>query len=315
MVAERHHHDHDHHAHSHGHAHHHAPASFGTAFAIGTLLNLVFVAVEALYGVLGNSMALLADAGHNFSDVLGLVMAWVAYMLAKRRPSPAFTFGLGKSSILAALFNALLLLVAAGGIGWEAVQRLVHPEPVAAGTVMAVAALGIVINGATAWLFAAGRKGDLNIHAAFVHMLADAGISAGVVLAGLVISLTGWLWVDPVVSLLVNLAIVWGSWGILRQSLTLVLAGVPKGVSLGQVKQFLGGQPGVKEVHDLHIWPISTTETALSCHLLMPAGHPGDAFLRSVAAGVKEHFGIGHPTFQIETDETVKCPFAPDEVI
>lgn len=306
---------HDHH-HDHSHAgHSHAPASYGRAFAIGTVLNLGFVVVEAAFGFLGNSMALLADAGHNLGDGLGLVMAWGAYVLSQRRPSANYTFGLGKSSILAALFNALLLLVAVGAIAWEAVQRLIHPEPVVAGIVMVVAAVGIAINGATAMLFAAGRKGDLNVHAAFMHMMADAGVSAGVVIGGLIIAMTGWLWVDPVVSLVVNAVILFATWGILRQSLTLAVAGVPASVDIAAVKRQLAELPGVAGVHDLHVWPLSTTETALSCHLVMPGGHPGDAFLMEAGSELKEHFGIGHPTFQIETDPKLQCPLAPDEVV
>lgn len=313
------HHDHDQAGHGHagheGHSHSHAPASFGRAFAIGTALNIGFVVIEVIYGFISNSVALLADAGHNLGDALGLVMAWVAYVLARRLPSGGYTFGLGKSSILAALFNAVLLLVAVGGIGWEAVQRLFHPQPVEAGIVMVVAAVGIAINGATALLFVSGRKGDLNIHAAFMHMIADAAVSAGVVVAGLVILYTGWLWVDPAVSMIVNVAILWATWGILRQSLTMALMGVPASVDLPKVKAFLGGLPGVAEVHDLHVWPLSTTETALSCHLVMPAGHPGDGFLLKAAEELKSSYGIGHPTFQVEVDQGVACPFAPDEVV
>lgn len=308
-----HHHEHAHEGHHHGHGH--APASFGTAFAVGTALNLGFVVVEAVFGFLSNSVALLADAGHNLGDGLGLVMAWVAYVLSQRRPSESFTFGLGKSSILAALFNSVLLLVAIGGIAWEAIQRLFHPEPVTAGIVMAVAAAGIAVNGLTALLFASGRKGDLNVHAAFLHMLADAGVSAGVVAAGLVMMLTGWLWVDPAVSLAVNALILWMTWDVLRQSLALAVAGVPEGVDLRQVKRSLAGLPGVSQVHDVHVWPLSTTETALSCHLMMPGGHPGDTFLQEAGHKLKHDFGIGHPTFQIEVDPSVPCPFAPDEVV
>lgn len=311
-----HHHDHDEGHHGHAHAGHvHAPDNFGKAFAVGTALNLGFVVVEAVFGFLGNSVALLADAGHNLGDGLGLVMAWGAYVLSRRRPNAAFTYGLGQSSILAALFNALLLLVAVGAIAWEAVQRLIHPEPVVAGVVMAVAAVGILVNGATAMLFASGRKGDLNVHAAFMHMMADAGVSAAVVVAGLVISLTGWLWVDPVVSLAVNAVILFATWGILRQAVTMAVAGVPHSVDLAAVRRHLAAMPGVSDVHDLHIWPLSTTETALSCHLVMPAGHPGDAYLVAAGAELKQRFGIGHPTFQIETDPTHQCPFAPDEVV
>lgn len=316
MSAHPHDHHHDEHGHDHGAlGHSHAPASFGAAFAIGTALNLGFVAVEAVFGWLSNSVALLADAGHNLGDGLGLLMAWAAYVLSRRRPSQTYTFGLGQSSILAALFNALLLLVAVGGIAWEAIQRLFHPEPVTAGIVMVVAAVGILINGGTALLFASGRRGDLNVHAAFLHMVADAGVSAGVVAAGLLILLTGWLWIDPVVSLLVNALIVWMTWGVLRQSLTLAVAGVPASVDLPEVKAHLAGLPGVSNVHDLHVWPISTTKTALSCHLVMPGGHPGDAFLMAAAEGLRNRFGIGHPTLQIETDPDGQCPFAPDEVV
>lgn len=311
-----HHHDHDEGHHGHAHAGHvHAPDNFGKAFAVGTALNLGFVVVEAVFGFLGNSVALLADAGHNLGDGLGLVMAWGAYVLSRRRPNAAFTYGLGQSSILAALFNALLLLVAVGAIAWEAVQRLIHPEPVVAGIVMAVAAVGILVNGATAMLFASGRKGDLNVHAAFMHMMADAGVSAAVVVAGLVISFTGWLWVDPVVSLAVNAVILFATWGILRQAVTMAVAGVPRSVDLAAVRRHLAAMPGVSDVHDLHIWPLSTTETALSCHLVMPAGHPGDAYLVAAGTELKQRFGIGHPTFQIETDPTHQCPFAPDEVV
>lgn len=291
------------------------PASFGRAFAIGTALNLGFVVVEAVAGVISNSMALLADAGHNLGDGLGLVMAWGAYVLSKRRPSAAYTFGLGKSSILAALFNAVLLLVAVGAIAWEAVQRLITPQPVVAGIVMVVAALGILVNGATAMLFASGRRGDLNVHAAFMHMMADAGVSAAVVVSGLVIAWTGWLWVDPVMSLAVNAVILIATWGILRQSMTLAVAGVPASIDLAEVKRHLAGMQGVSDVHDLHVWPLSTTETALSCHLVMPDGHPGDRYLVAAARDLKERFRIGHPTFQVETDPQHACPFAPEEVV
>lgn len=304
--------DHDH---AKGVGHTHAPAAFGAAFAIGTALNLGFVAVEALFGVFSNSVALLADAAHNFGDVLGLVAAWIAYILSKRHPTQSYTFGLGKSSILAALFNALLLMVAVGGITWEAIQRLINPAPVVATTVMVVAAVGIVINGATALLFASGRKEDLNVHAVFTHMIADAAVSAGVIAAGLIISITGWLWVDPLTSMLVNIAIVWGTWSILRRSLSMAMAGVPEGTDLGDVRDFLMNLPGVKDVHDLHVWPLSTTQTAMSCHLLIPTGYPGDKYILDATRELKEKFGIGHPTFQIEIDEAVACPFAPDHIV
>jgi cobalt-zinc-cadmium efflux system protein len=310
------HHDHGHdagHDHHHG-GHTHAPASFGRAFAIGITLNTAFVLIEAVYGVSSNSMALLADAGHNLSDVLGLVIAWIAAVLVKRAPTNRFTYGLRGTSILAALFNAIFLLVSVGAIGWEAITRLAHPEPVAEITVMIVAAVGIAINGGTALLFAAGRKGDLNIRGAYLHMAADAGISFGVVVAGLVILLTGWLWLDPVVSLLIVAAIVWGTWGLLRDSVAMSLDAVPGNIEPGEVKRFLLGLPGVSEVHDLHIWSMSTTEIALTAHLVMPSGHPGDKFLLSTCEELREHHRIAHSTLQIERDGAV-CPLAPAHTV
>lgn len=311
--------DHEHgadHGHQHGPGGHvHAPASFGRAFAIGIGLNTAFVLIEAGYGIASNSMALLADAGHNLSDVLGLIVAWVAAVLSKRPPSGRYTYGLRGSSILAALFNAMFLLVAVGAIGWEAILRLFKPEPVAGTTVMIVAAIGILINGFTAWLFASGRKGDLNIRGAYLHMAADAAVSAGVVVAGLVILLTGWLWLDPVVSLAIVAVIVGGTWGLLRDSLALSLNAVPPGIELEAVRSFLAGQPGVAGVHDLHVWPMSTTDTVLSAHLLMPGGHPGDAFLMQVAEELQHHHGIGHVTLQVETDPNTGCKLEPDHVI
>jgi cobalt-zinc-cadmium efflux system protein len=304
--------DHDHHGHDHDHAHRHAhahghvhlPATFGRAFAIGIALNLGFVIVEAGYGIVANSMALLADAGHNLSDVLGLCVAWLATVLARRRPSARFTYGFRASSILAALFNAAFLLVAVGAIAWEAVLRLADPSGVeiAAPTVMAVAAVGIAINGATAWLFARGRERDLNIRGAYLHMLADAAISAGVVLSGLGMLLTGWTWIDGAVGLAVCAAIVWGTLGLLRESVALSLAAVPAGVDAKEVRAFLASQPGVAGLHDLHIWALGTDQTALSAHLVMPAGPPGDAFLGAICAQLRARFSIAHATIQIETD-------------
>ena len=293
----------------------HAPANFGTAFAIGIALNLAFVAVEFVYGVLANSMALVADAGHNLSDVLSLAIAWIASVLARRPPSSRLTYGLGGSSIVAALFNAVLLLVAVGAIAWEAILRLFHPEPVASGTVMIVAAVGIVINGATAWLFASGRKGDLNIRGAFLHMVADAAVSAGVVAAAAVILLTGWLWLDPLTSLVVVGLIVWGTWGLLRDSLAMSVSAVPAAIDPEAVRRYLESRPGVAAVHDLHIWPMSTTETALTAHLVLPGGHPGDEFLMQATTELKRRFGIGHTTLQIEVSAETACQLAPDHVV
>ena len=309
-------HDHQHHhGHGHGHGHHHAPASFGTAFAIGILLNGGFVAVEAAFGFLSGSMALIADAGHNLGDVLGLAIAWGAAVLSQRRPAGRFTYGFGSSSILAALLNAVLLLVAIGAISVEAIRRLIHPEPVPGLTMMIVAAVGILINGITALLFARGRKNDLNIRGAFLHMVADAAISAAVVVAGLVILSTGWEWLDPAVSLLIVLAIGIGTWGLLRDSVTMSLQAAPPGIEPEDVAALLRAEPGVAAIHDLHIWPMSTTETALTVHLLMPTGHPGDARLLAVSARLRERFGIGHATIQIETDAATLCALAPDEVV
>ena len=288
--------------------HDHAPADYGRAFLIGIVLNLAFVAIEAFYGLLANSVALLADAGHNLSDVLGLLLAWGAATLSKRKPSAHFTYGLRRSSILSALFNAVFLLVAIGAIAFEAVQRLGDPQPVAGRTVMAVAAVGIVVNGVTAWLFARGSKHDLNIRGAFLHMTADAAVSAGVVISGLLILQTGWLWLDPATSLIIVAVILVGTWGLLRRSVNMALDRVPEHIPPADVITALQSLPGVTRVHDLHIWSLSTTDVALTCHLVMPAGCPGDAFLRSVGDLLHDRFEIGHSTIQVERDDRVSCP-------
>jgi cobalt-zinc-cadmium efflux system protein len=307
---------HDHGGHPHDHsAHAHAPASFGTAFAIGIALNLGFVVIEAVYGLLSNSVSLLADAGHNLSDVLGLGVAWLATVLARRAPTARFTYGMRGSSILAALFNAVFLLVTVGGLSWEAIRRLGAPEPVAGKTMMAVAAIGILVNGVTAWLFASGRKDDINLKGAFLHMASDALVSVGVVAAGLLILLTGWLWIDPIVSLVINGVIVWGTWGLLRDSVGMSMAAVPAQIDPAAVRTFLSARTGVVDVHDLHIWPMSTTENALTCHLVMPNGHPGDAFLHELAGDLAQRFRINHTTVQIEVDQHLACALAPDEVV
>ncbi len=312
-------HDHDHHhghgGHAHGPGHVHAPANFGRAFAIGFCLNAAFVVAEVVFGLASHSVALLADAGHNLSDVLGLLVAGGAHLLARRAPSGRFTYGFGSSSILAALFNAVFLLVVIGGLSWEALTRLAHPEPVAAYTVMAVAFAGIVVNGLCAWLFAAGQKGDINLRGAFAHMLADALVSAGVVAAGLLILVTGWLWLDPAVTLVVNAVIVYGTWSLLRDSSVMAMGAVPPGIDAAAVRGFLAARPGVTALHDLHIWPISTTETALTVHLVMPGGHPGDVALMACCAGLRDRFGIGHATLQVEVDEATACVLAPDHVV
>ncbi|MBY0383058.1 MAG: cation diffusion facilitator family transporter [Xanthobacteraceae bacterium] len=309
-------HDHDHDGHDHAHhGHSHAPADFGRAFIIGITLNVGFVVIEAVYGFLANSTALLADAGHNLSDVLGLAAAWIAAVLAKRAPTERYTYGLRNTSILAALFNAVLLLIASGAIMLEAIERLFAPEPVKSLTIIVVAAIGIAVNGFTAWLFASGHKNDINIRGAYLHMVADAAVSAGVVATGLIIMLTGWLWLDPATSLALVAVIIWGTWGLLRDSTAMSMAAVPSTIDPGAVRQFLSTRPGVASVHDLHIWPMSTTETALTAHLVTPAGHPGDAFLMELCQELQERFGIGHTTLQIETSEQTHCTLAPDHVV
>ena len=329
MTLDHHRHDHshadpDHHDHDHGHDghadgghghHHHVPASFGTAFALGAVLNIGFVGVEAIYGFLGHSVALLADAGHNLGDVLGLLVAWTASVLARRGPSERYTYGLGSSSVLAALFNAVVLLTITGAVAAEAVRRLIMPEVAAGSTVMAVAAGGIVVNGLTALLFASGRKADLNVRGAFVHMLSDAVVAAGVVVAGGLILLTHWSWLDPVVSLVISAVIVWGTWGLLREALSMALGAVPAGIEPQAVRRYLQGLAGVADLHDLHIWAMSTSETALTCHLLMPGGHPSDGFLSEVCERLQSRFHIGHATLQIETDAAVPCRLEPETVV
>ncbi|MCK1384694.1 cation diffusion facilitator family transporter [Bradyrhizobium sp. 21] len=312
------HHHHDHaghsHDHGHGHAHVHAPASFGKAFAIGITLNTALVVAEAIYGYIGNSTALLADAGHNLSDVLGLVVAWGASIAARRAPSGRFTYGFRASTILAALANAVFLLVATGAIGWEAILRMREPELVAGVTVMVVAGIGILINGFTAMLFARGRKDDINIEGAYLHMAADAAVSLGVVVSAALIIWTGWLWLDPVTSLVICITILWSTTSLLRGSIDMSMAAAPKGTDLAAIRAFLLARPGVSAIHDLHVWPISTTETALTCHLVMPAG-TADAFLMETAQLLKTSFRIGHSTIQVETHPDNGCALAPDDVV
>ncbi|MFL6753183.1 MAG: cation diffusion facilitator family transporter [Sphingomicrobium sp.] len=281
-------------------AHSHARDDYGRAFAIGIALNTGFVALEAGYGFIANSMALLADAGHNLSDVLGLIVAWGGAVMARRSASPRFTYGLKKASILAALVNALFLLVAVGAIGAEAVRRLFHPSPSEGGTMIVVAGIGIVINSATALLFASGREHDLNIRGAYLHMAADAAVSAAVVLAGVVIVWTGQQWVDPVMSLAVAGVILWGSVGLLRESVGMSLMGVPSGIYLAEVEARLARLAGVETVHDLHIWPLSTTETALTAHLVAPDVESTDDLLEAARTMLHDRFGIEHCTLQVE---------------
>lgn len=285
----------EHHHHHHEHQH-----NYNSAFLIGTILNLGFVIIETTVGIFSNSLALLADAGHNFSDVLGLLLAWGASWLVKHPPSQRFTYGWRRSSILAALLNAIILLLAMGAITWEAIQRLTNPTAIPGQTIIIVAIIGVVINTSTALLFMSGSHGDLNIRGAFFHMAADALVSVGVVIAGIAILTTGWLWFDPVISLIIVAVVIFGTWQLFQDSLHLALDGVPQGITLQAVETYLSEIEGVNEVHDLHIWAMSTTETALTVHLVMCNGHPGDEFLADVVQKLKEKFAIAHATIQIE---------------
>ena len=308
-------HAHDHHGHSHGIGHSHVPSNFGRTFAIATALNIALVAAQVIYGLYAHSLALLADAGHNFGDVMGLVMAWVAYAVADWRPSSRFTYRMRSASILSAFVNGLILLAATAAIAWEAVHRFYQPEPVATGTVMVVAAAAVVINGASAWLLSHGSKSDLNMRGAFLHMLADAGVSVAVIVAAGGIMLTGWQWLDPAVSLLISVVILIGTWRLLHDSLRLALNAAPDKIDPDEVARYLRALPEVSELHDLHIWAMSTTETALTCHVVTPAGHPGDAFLHRVAHDLQDKFEIGHATVQIELSDGSHCHLQPDNVV
>lgn len=307
------------HGHSHGHGEHghdhaHALPKSLRAFAIGASVNFGFVLIEAGFGFFSGSLALLADAGHNLSDVLGLLLAWAAAWLSQRPPSAKRTFGLGRSSILAALANAIILLVGTGGIIVEAISRFDSPEPIEAGIVMIVALIGIGVNFGTALLFMADRKDDLNVRGAFVHLVADAAISLGVVIAAGVIALTGWLWLDPVVSLAIAVAIILGTWGLFRDSVDMAMDAVPAGIDAEAVRTYLAARPGVTEVHDLHIWALSTTENALTAHLVRPGANLDDAFLMQTADELRAKFRIGHAAIQVEAGQ-VPCRLAPVHVV
>lgn len=286
-------------AHDHSH-HHHEHSDYNRAFAIGVALNVAFIIIETVYGLMANSLALLADAGHNLSDVLGLLLAWGASYMVKRRPTQRHTYGWRKSSILAALMNALVLMVAIGAIAWEAIRRFNQPAPVAGQTIIIVAAIGVVINTITALLFISGRKHDLNIRGAFLHMAADAGVSAGVVVAGMIILASGWMWVDPLVSLVIAVVILIGTWGLMRDAFNLALDAVPKDIDPQVVGEYLSALPGVESVHDLHIWAMSTTETALTAHLVKPDSEDDDVLIEKARKELHEHFGIDHVTLQWE---------------
>lgn len=292
------------HDHGHSHAHSHTPASFDRAFGLGIALNIAFVAIEAFYGWKIDSLALLADAGHNLSDVIGLVLAWGGALAGRLRPDARHTYGWKRASILAAFINALLLLVAMGSLAWEAVHRLQTPQAVEGVTIMVVAGIGIVVNTATALLFMRGRETDLNIRGAFLHMAADALVSAGVVVAGGLALWFGWTWLDPVVSLLIAAVIVVGTWNLFKQSLHLLFDGVPEGVDLHAVQALLESLPGVERVHDLHVWAMGTSQIAMTTHLVMPQGPADDAFLKHATDELHEHFEIEHVTIQV-----VRVPF------
>lgn len=325
MNAQHHDHDHEHHHHDHhdhGHAHHHHHHDHSNvdttsrAFAVGVSLNMAFVVIEIGFGIYADSLSLLADAGHNFSDVIGLLAAWGAMILARRLPSMRFTYGLRSTTILAALANAMLLLIAVGGISWEAIRRFSEPMTVNEPIMIWVALAGVVVNVITALMLMKGHKDDLNLRGAFVHMVADAAVSVGVALAGVGMMLTGWLWLDPAISLLIAAVIFIGTWGLFKQSVKLALHAVPDAVDPAKIQAYLLSLPQVSEVHDLHIWGMSTTENALTAHLVTPDGHPGDAFLHSIADELTHHFHIGHATFQIELgDHDVMCRLAPAEVV
>jgi cobalt-zinc-cadmium efflux system protein len=290
------------------HDHDHAVANYNRAFAIGIALNLVFVLIEAGCGVLARSLALIADAGHNLSDVASLLLAWGASVLAVKKSTEKRTYGFRKVTIMASFTGAILLLVALGGISWEAVKRVMQPQPVAGTTIIVVAAVGVVINTITALLFASGQKHDLNIRSAFLHMAADAGISLGVVVAGVVIMLKGWLWVDPLISLAIVVIILAGTWSLLRDSINLVIDAVPQGIDMAGIRDYLTGLDNVSRIHDLHVWALSTTETALTVHLVVTDESLSNELLHRVQRHLHDRFGIEHSTIQVETeDEEYSC--------
>ena len=309
-------HDHDHHHHHHHGGHHHVlPKNMGKAFLIGIALNVALVIAEWIFGVAAHSLALLADATHNLGDVLGLVLAWGASVLAQRAPSERFTYGLRGTSILSALANAGILILVTGGLAWEAVQRLQDPQPVQGTTVIVVALVGVAVNGFSAWLFNAGEKGDINVRGAYLHMAADAATSLGVAVSGVVVLFTGWLWLDPVVTLVLAAVILVGAWGLMRDAFKLALQAVPRDIDIGKVRAFLEQLPGVTEVHDLHIWGMSTTENAMTAHLVVPGGHPGNAFLLHAAHEIEAKFSVHHVTLQVELANGQACELAPAHVV
>lgn len=313
------HHNHDHdcggHSHAHGH-HHHVPKSFGTAFAVGITLNIIYVIAEAAWGFWGNSLALLADAGHNLSDILALACAWAAAILGQKKPTDNFTYGYRRTSILASLTNAVILLIVTGGIILEAIERIFHPAPVAGWTVIIVAAIGVIVNGVTAMMFASGHKEDLNIKGAFLHMAYDALLSLAVVVTGVIILFTNFNLLDPIISLVVSIVIIMGTWSLLKDSVTLAVDGVPTNINRKDVEKYLRGLPSIVDLHDLHIWAMSTTETALTVHLVSNVDHRSDDFLTVTSQQLKDQFKIGHTTIQIELlNEAKSCLLASTETV
>ena len=297
------------------HQHSHIPKNFGRAFIIGIALNIIFIIAEIIYGLKVNSLALLSDAGHNVSDVFALGLAFVGVILAKSKPSDRFTYGLESASIVIALTNAVSLLVVVGGIAWEAVKRFNNTDVTDGSTVIMVAILGVVVNGITAMLFMSGKKNDLNIRGAFLHMASDALVSLGVVISGIIILNTGFTWIDPLTSLIISLVIIIGTWGLLKDSIGLSLHAVPRGIEIAKVRKYLSDLEGVREIHDLHIWAIGTNHNAASVHLVMPTGHPGDKFIAEISHELEHQFNIGHVTIQIEVGDIKECKLASEERI
>ena len=311
----KHHHTHSGHHHTHNHQIHNEPKSQGFAFVSAIFLNTVFVIVEFSYGFIANSTALMADAGHNLSDVLGLLLAWGATILSRKLPNERYTYGLRSTTIIAALANAMFLLIACGAIAWEAIHRFSQAPIVAGLTVTIVAGIGIVINGLSAWLFVKESKSDLNIRGAYLHMAGDAAVSLGVVLAGIAIIYTDWYWLDPVISLVIVLVIVFTTWGLLRDSMRLALVAVPAHIDVSEVATYLRQCQGVTDIHDLHVWGMSTTESALTTHLVMPMGYPGDAFMDTIVSTLKERYAIQHCTLQVELGTTNHaCALHPSKI-
>ena len=293
--------------HNHKHSHSHNINNYSKAFAIGITLNVIYIIVEVIYGLIINSLALIADAGHNLSDVLGLLLAWAAGYLVTKKPTRKYTYGFKKSSILAAFLNALILLVAIGAIIWEAISRFSNPQIIEGKTIMIVAAIGVLINGITAFLFFGGRKNDLNIKGAFLHMAADAGISFGVVLVGFVLTFTNYYWLDPVVSIIIGILIFWGTWDLLKDSVNLALDAVPENIKTEEVENYFNNCNYISGFHDLHIWAMSTTETALTVHVTVDGDYERNKIINKISNDLHKHFAIVHTTIQVEDKQEEEC--------